>query len=45
LYVSFQDWFKDEGPDQDGEGFYNTSLPVIIFQMIEQNVSFTIIIL
>lgn len=33
-----KDWFKDEGPDQDGEGFYNTSLPVIIFQMIEQNI-------
>ena len=29
---------RDEPPEQDGEGFYNTSLPVIIFQMIEQNV-------
>ena len=34
-----QDWNRDEPPEQDGEGFYNTSLPVIIFQMIEQNVS------
>lgn len=38
LKTEQKDWFKDEGPDQDGEGFYNTSLPVIIFQMIEQNI-------
>lgn len=33
-----KDWLRAESPDQDGEGFYNTSLPVIIFQMIEQNI-------
>ncbi|KAH3748666.1 exocyst complex component 3-like isoform X2 [Dreissena polymorpha] len=33
-----KDWCRNEGPDQDGEGFYNTSLPMIIFQMIEQNI-------
>lgn len=33
-----KDWNRDEPPEQDGEGFYNTSLPVIIFQMIEQNI-------
>ena len=30
---------KGEAPDQDGDGFFNTQLPVIIFQMMEQNVS------
>lgn len=38
LKTEQKDWFKEEGPDQDGEGFYVTSLPVIIFQMIEQNI-------
>ena len=40
MYI--QDWLKDEAPEQDGEGFYNTSMPVIIFKMIEQNVSILI---
>ena len=25
-----QDWLKDEAPEQDGEVFYNTSMPIII---------------
>ncbi|XP_052762929.1 exocyst complex component 3-like [Mya arenaria] len=39
-----KDWCRDEGPDQDGEGFYNTSLPVIIFQMIEQNIQVAMVL-
>uniref|UniRef100_A0A2C9M3Y4 Exocyst complex component 3 n=1 Tax=Biomphalaria glabrata TaxID=6526 RepID=A0A2C9M3Y4_BIOGL len=31
------DWIRDTIPDQDGNGYYNTQLPVIIFQMMEQN--------
>ncbi|XP_060076179.1 exocyst complex component 3-like [Ylistrum balloti] len=32
-----KDWFREEHPDADGDGFYSTSLPVILFQMMEQN--------
>lgn len=32
-----KDWYKEEHPDADGDGYYSTSLPVIIFQMMEQN--------
>ncbi|GFN92469.1 exocyst complex component 3-like [Plakobranchus ocellatus] len=37
LRSDLKDWMKGEAPDQDGDGFYNTQLPVIIFQMMEQN--------
>ena len=40
LIISYmQDWHRDTEPESDGEGFFRTQLPVIIFQMIEQNVS------
>lgn len=32
-----KDWYRAEHPDADGDGYYSTSLPVIIFQMMEQN--------
>ncbi|KAH9513686.1 Exocyst complex component 3 [Bulinus truncatus] len=37
LRSDMKDWIRDTIPDQDGDGFYNTQLPVIIFQMMEQN--------
>ncbi|KAK3774856.1 hypothetical protein RRG08_008405 [Elysia crispata] len=37
LRSDLKDWMKGEAPDQDGDGFFNTQLPVIIFQMMEQN--------
>ncbi|XP_071106920.1 exocyst complex component 3-like [Haliotis cracherodii] len=37
LKSDYKDWFKDEQPEADADGFYNTPLPVIIFQMMEQN--------
>ena len=37
LKSDLKDWVKSEAPDQDGDGYYNTQLPVIIFQMMEQN--------
>jgi len=33
-----QDWIKDSAPDADEHGYYNTTLPVILIQMFEQNV-------
>jgi hypothetical protein len=29
---------KDVAPDADDKGYYNTTLPVILIQMFEQNV-------
>ncbi|CAL1537794.1 unnamed protein product [Lymnaea stagnalis] len=37
LRSDLKDWAENEPPDEDGDGFYNTQLPVIIFQMMEQN--------
>lgn len=34
-----QDWQQDNKPDADDKGFFNTSLPVIVFNMVEENVS------
>lgn len=34
-----KDWLNSSVPEADGEGFYNTSLPVFLFQMVDQNVS------
>ncbi|PVD32690.1 hypothetical protein C0Q70_08135 [Pomacea canaliculata] len=37
LRSDVKDWLKAEEPEADGDGYYNTQLPVIIFQMMEQN--------
>ncbi|XP_056271861.1 exocyst complex component 3-like protein isoform X2 [Pseudoliparis swirei] len=37
LQVELQDWHRDQEPDTDHEGFYQTSLPTIITQMLEEN--------
>ncbi|XP_029378659.1 exocyst complex component 3-like protein isoform X2 [Echeneis naucrates] len=37
LLVELQDWQRDQEPDTDHEGFYQTSLPTIITQMLEEN--------
>ncbi|XP_076025534.1 exocyst complex component 3-like protein isoform X2 [Genypterus blacodes] len=37
LEVELQDWQRDQEPDTDHEGFYQTSLPTIITQMLEEN--------
>ncbi|RVE72305.1 hypothetical protein OJAV_G00060530 [Oryzias javanicus] len=37
LQVELQDWKRDQEPDTDHEGFYLTSLPTIITQMLEEN--------
>uniref|UniRef100_A0AAV2MPH9 Neutrophil cytosol factor 4 n=1 Tax=Knipowitschia caucasica TaxID=637954 RepID=A0AAV2MPH9_KNICA len=37
LQVELQDWHREQEPDTDHEGFYHTSLPTIIIQMLEEN--------
>ncbi|KAL2093483.1 hypothetical protein ACEWY4_010795 [Coilia grayii] len=37
LEVELTDWQRDEEPDTDHEGYYHTSLPTIITQMLEEN--------
>ncbi|XP_059191825.1 exocyst complex component 3-like protein [Centropristis striata] len=37
LQVELQDWQRDQEPDTDHEGFFQTSLPTIITQMLEEN--------
>ncbi|XP_019934071.2 exocyst complex component 3-like protein [Paralichthys olivaceus] len=37
LQVELQDWQRDQEPDTDHQGFYQTSLPTIITQMLEEN--------
>ncbi len=39
IFSCLQDWYREQEPDADDKGFFNTALPVILFQMIEQNVS------
>lgn len=36
-----QDWLRECEPESDGEGFYHTALPVIVFQMVDQNLQVT----
>nr|XP_057932339.1 exocyst complex component 3-like protein [Doryrhamphus excisus] len=44
LQVELQDWQRDQEPDTDHEGFYQTSLPTIIIQMLEENARVALII-
>ncbi|KAI1904554.1 hypothetical protein AGOR_G00006830 [Albula goreensis] len=37
LEVELTDWHRDQEPDIDHQGFYHTSLPTIITQMLEEN--------
>lgn len=36
LQQDAKDWLKEEEPETDADGYYKTSLPVILFQMIKQ---------
>lgn len=35
--TDLQDWNRDAPPETDMDGFYNTSLPVFLFKMVDQN--------
>ncbi|XP_030637953.1 exocyst complex component 3-like protein [Chanos chanos] len=37
LEVELTDWQREQEPDVDHEGYYHTSLPTIITQMLEEN--------
>ncbi|XP_041967167.1 exocyst complex component 3-like protein [Alosa sapidissima] len=37
LEVELTDWQRDQEPDTDHEGYYHTSLPTILAQMLEEN--------
>ncbi|XP_059478700.1 exocyst complex component 3-like [Neocloeon triangulifer] len=41
LETEKQDWMKESQPDTDDQEYYHTVAPVIIFQMIEQNLQVT----
>ena len=32
-----KDWYQAKLPETDGEGFFQTTLPIILFQMLDQN--------
>jgi exocyst complex component 3 len=41
LATDKQDWLQGRDPEGDDQGYYHTVAPVIIFQMIEQNLQVT----
>ncbi|XP_043935477.1 exocyst complex component 3-like protein [Protopterus annectens] len=38
LEAEVNDWFRDQEPDEDHEGYYQSSLPVIIMQILSENI-------
>uniref|UniRef100_H3BHB1 Exocyst complex component 3 like 1 n=1 Tax=Latimeria chalumnae TaxID=7897 RepID=H3BHB1_LATCH len=38
LEAEVKDWFREEEPETDHEGYFQSSLPAIIIQMLEENV-------
>ncbi len=44
MHSYFQDWERPTPPDADDKGFFNTTLPIILFQILEQNVRIRVIV-
>ncbi|KFR09935.1 Exocyst complex component 3-like, partial [Opisthocomus hoazin] len=38
LEVEFKEWFREEEPEMDHQGFFQSALPVIIMQMLNENI-------
>ncbi|KAM6353101.1 exocyst complex component 3-like protein isoform 7-T7 [Alca torda] len=38
LEVEFKDWFREEEPETDHQGFFQSALPVIVMQMLNENI-------
>uniref|UniRef100_A0A8C8SCC3 Exocyst complex component 3 like 1 n=1 Tax=Pelusios castaneus TaxID=367368 RepID=A0A8C8SCC3_9SAUR len=38
LEVEFKEWFRDEEPEMDHLGFFQSALPVIVLQMLDENI-------
>lgn len=39
IRLPFQDWYDTVDPEADSLGYYYSSLPTILFQMVEDQVS------
>ncbi|GCC36987.1 hypothetical protein chiPu_0015487 [Chiloscyllium punctatum] len=44
LEAEVNDWYREEEPESDHEGYYHSSLPVIVTQMLEENVQVAMVI-
>ncbi|KAM6250686.1 exocyst complex component 3-like protein isoform 2-T2 [Spheniscus humboldti] len=38
LEVEFKEWFREEEPETDHKGFFQSALPVIVMQMLNENI-------
>ncbi|NXA73305.1 EX3L1 protein, partial [Thryothorus ludovicianus] len=38
LEVEFKEWFREEEPETDHEGFFQSALPAIVMQMLNENI-------
>ncbi|NWI01320.1 EX3L1 protein, partial [Tichodroma muraria] len=38
LEVEFKEWFRDEEPETDHQGFFQSALPAIVMQMLNENI-------
>ncbi|NXF99866.1 EX3L1 protein, partial [Sakesphorus luctuosus] len=38
LEVEFKEWFREEEPETDHQGFFQSALPVIVMQMLNENI-------
>ncbi|XP_067905842.1 exocyst complex component 3-like protein isoform X2 [Heterodontus francisci] len=44
LEAEVNDWYREEEPESDHEGYLHSSLPVIVTQMLEENVQVAMVI-
>uniref|UniRef100_A0A8B9IT25 Exocyst complex component 3 like 1 n=1 Tax=Amazona collaria TaxID=241587 RepID=A0A8B9IT25_9PSIT len=38
LEVEFKEWFREEEPETDHQGFFQSALPMIVMQMLKENI-------